>query len=136
MATLHFQLSFVCLTPSCTDALLTCYAYTAPKLPRVRTVLTLCLPALSLRRGHFKISRRANAQALAAARAQGFGESKAIGLDKSRMQPVRVVEIEGSPYLGVLGFVEWIMLAFFMLGWCVASDAHDAVCTVCPCTVA
>ncbi len=96
------------------------------------------LPApLLMRRGHFKISRRANAQALAAARAQGFGESKAIGLDKSRMQPVRVVEIEGSPYLGVLGFIEWIMLAFFMLGWCVTSCCvlcclHTRYTTVCP----
>ncbi|KAG2500666.1 hypothetical protein HYH03_001432 [Edaphochlamys debaryana] len=69
------------------------------------------------KKGHFKISRRANAQALAQARAQGFGESKAIGTDKSRMNPVRVVELEGSPFLGVLGLMEWILFAFFVLGW-------------------
>ncbi|GLI62082.1 hypothetical protein VaNZ11_004642 [Volvox africanus] len=69
------------------------------------------------KKGNFKISRRANAQALAAARAIGFGESKAIGSENVRMEPVRVVEIEGSPYLGTLGLVEWIILAFFILGW-------------------
>lgn len=67
-------------------------------------------------RGQFRITRR-GAQALAQARAEGFGENKAIGADKSRLQPVRVVELEGSPYLGIFGFVEWVMLAFFMCGW-------------------
>jgi 1,3-beta-glucan synthase len=74
-------------------------------------------PPPNERRGNFKISRRANAQALAAARAVGFGESKAIGSEHARMEPVRVVEIEGSPYLGTMGLVEWVILAFFILGW-------------------
>jgi 1,3-beta-glucan synthase len=72
------------------------------------------------KKGAYKITRRAKQEerdaALNAMHA-GFGEAKTIGNTQSRMQPVRVVEVEGSPYLGVLGFVEWILLAFFVLGW-------------------
>ncbi|GIL75226.1 hypothetical protein Vretimale_7896 [Volvox reticuliferus] len=82
-----------------------------------REPLQTALSKVFDKKGNFKISRRANAQALAAARAIGFGESKAIGSENVRMEPVRVVEIEGSPYLGTLGLVEWVILAFFILGW-------------------
>lgn len=72
-------------------------------------------------RGQFKISRRANAsanaQALAAARAHGFGEAKAIGNDNARVSSQRVLELEGSPYLGIFGFLEWVAFAFITLGW-------------------
>lgn len=72
------------------------------------------------KKGNFKISQRSNksAAALAEAHAQdGFSQAKAIGNESVRASTQRVLEMEGAPYLGIFGFVEWVIFAFFVLAW-------------------